>query len=389
MDLRILYHASNLLHACRMSERIWGIDQMGCQSPSAPGIYPRTCRQQWTSSCPKGQSSQCSIQKPRVSSAVSFLVPRTQGFCVLSQISPTWMTIWSFHSSRWKYWGISQVVHQREQMDNVHWHTGCISAHPHGKACTEIPSVHGQWSSVPVQLHHLPLGIYQGGQVTPRGQAACLPGLLAYLHLMPVQARTHANLVLQVLQLQGWVINFSKSDFLSPWSQQFNFIGMQFNMCTYTVAPLPKRGVKIENTLDHWRSQPRVAARDFHNLLGMLTFRSTLVPRGQLFLHPIQWWASEAWCQETGSWSDRISVTPTILHQVTWWFSPAVLQGVSRGALEAGIRGRDQMPPATDGGTAGLPWAARDVVQAAGKLAHQSVRDGGSAPECSRVLAST
>ena len=52
--------------------------------PSAPGIHPRTCRQQWTSSCSKGQSSQCSIQKPRVSSAVSFLVPKTVGICVMS-----------------------------------------------------------------------------------------------------------------------------------------------------------------------------------------------------------------------------------------------------------------------------------------------------------------
>ena len=153
----------------------------------------------------------------------------------------------------------------------------------------------------------------------------------------PVQARTHANLVLKVLQLQFWMINFSKSDFLSP-SQQFNFICMQFNMCTYTVAPLPKMGVKIENMLDHWRSQACVTARDFHNLLSMLTFMSTLVPRGQLCLCPIQWWASEAWCQETGSWSDRISVTPTILHQVTWWFSPAVLAG----GLTWCLRGRDQ-----------------------------------------------
>ena len=33
----------------------------------------------WTSSSPKGQSSQCSIQKSRISSAVSFLVPKNTG----------------------------------------------------------------------------------------------------------------------------------------------------------------------------------------------------------------------------------------------------------------------------------------------------------------------
>ena len=150
-----------------------------------------------------------------------------------------------------------------------------------------------------------------------------------------VQARTHADLVLQVLQHLGWVINFSKSD-LVP-SQQFDFISMQFNTCAYTVAPLPKMRVKIQNTLDHWRSHPLISARELHRLLGMLTFMATLVPRGRLRLCPIQWWASEVWCQETGSWSDRISVTPTILHQVAWWASPAVLQGVSLSALETEI----------------------------------------------------
>ena len=117
-----------------------------------------------------------------------------------------------------------------------------------------------------------------------------------------VQARTHADLVLQVLQHLGWVINFSKSD-LVP-SQQFDFIGMQFNTCAYTVAPLPKMRVKIQNTLDHWRSHPLISARDLHRLLGMLTFMATLVPRGRLRLRPILWWASEVWCQVRQDFSD-------------------------------------------------------------------------------------
>ena len=128
---------------------------------------------------------------------------------------------------------------------------------------------------------------------------------------------------------------FHKSD-LSP-SQQFNVIHMQFSMCTYTVTPLPKMGIKIQNTLDNWRSHPRVTARDLHRLLGMLTFMVTLVPRGQFCLRSIQWWASEAWCQGTGSWSDRISVALTILHQLAWWSSPAVLHGVSLSALQTEI----------------------------------------------------
>ena len=103
--------------------------------------------------------------------------------------------------------------------------------------------------------------------------------------LSAVHARTHADLDLQVSQHLGWVINFSKSD-LVP-SQQFDFIGMQFNTCAYTVAPLPKMRVKIQNTLDHWRSHLPISARDLHRLLGMLTFMATLVPKGRLRLRPL------------------------------------------------------------------------------------------------------
>ena len=94
------------------------------------------------------------------------------------------MTIWSFAVQDGNP-GISQVVHQREGMHYVHWHTECISAHPHGKAYTEILPVHSHWLSVPVQLGCLLLGIYEGGKVSPRGQSPCLPGLLAYLRLIP------------------------------------------------------------------------------------------------------------------------------------------------------------------------------------------------------------
>ena len=90
------------------------------------------------------------------------------------------MTVWSFAVQDGNP-GISQVVHQRERMDYVHRHKGCIYAHPHGKAYTEIPTFHGQWLSVPVQLGRLPLGIYLGGKVSPWAQYPCLPGLFAYL----------------------------------------------------------------------------------------------------------------------------------------------------------------------------------------------------------------
>ena len=53
---------------------------------------------------------------------------------------------------------------------------------------------------------------------------------------------------------------------------------------------------------------------------------ASLVPQGRLRLRPVQWWAATAWCQRTGSWTDRITVPQWVLSEVAWWASPAVLQ---------------------------------------------------------------
>ena len=53
-------------------------------SPSAPGIHPRTRKQQWTSSCPKGQSSSVPSRNQGFLQLSLFWCQRTQGIYVLS-----------------------------------------------------------------------------------------------------------------------------------------------------------------------------------------------------------------------------------------------------------------------------------------------------------------
>ena len=136
----------------------------------------------------------------------------------------------------------------------------------------------------------------------------------------------HAQTTIKVLQFLGWIINFEKSD-LTP-SEDFQFIGMQFNTRRFTVAPLPKIRVKVQSVQQHWMANPNITARDLHRLLGMLVFMASLVRPGRLRLRPVQWWAATAWCQRTGNWSDRIQVPQWVLSEVAWWSSPAVLQGL-------------------------------------------------------------
>ena len=142
----------------------------------------------------------------------------------------------------------------------------------------------------------------------------------------PEEAQLHAQTTIKVLQFLGWIINFEKSDLTL--SQDFQFIGMQFNTRRFTVAPLPKMRVKVQSVHQHWMANPNITARDLHRLLGMLVFMASLVWRGRRRLGPVQWWATTAWCQRTGNWSDRIQVPQWVLSEVAWWSSPAVLQGL-------------------------------------------------------------
>ena len=109
---------------------------------------------------------------------------------------------------------------------------------------------------------------------------------------------------------------------------------MQFNTRQFTVAPLPKMRLKVQSIHQHWMTDPNITARDLHRLLGMLVFMALLVRQGRLHLRPVQWRAAAAWCQRTGSWSDRITVPQWVLSEVAWWASPAILQGLPLAAKE-------------------------------------------------------
>ena len=93
-------------------------------------------------------------------------------------------------------------------------------------------------------------------------------------------------------------------------------------------CPYQQLRLKVQSVHQHWMTNPNITARNLHRLLGMLVFMASLVQRGRLHLHPVQWWAARAWCQRTGSWTDGIKVPQWVLSEVAWWASPAVLQGL-------------------------------------------------------------
>ena len=215
---------------------------------------------------------------PFRSSAISFLVPKKTGSVSCHRsLPPEWP---SCHSAIHDGNPVTQVVHQREQMDCVHWYIRRIYAHLHCKDCTEIPVVHVQWSNILVQLGHLLSGIYQGGQVASKGEAPCLPELLAYLHLIPRTGQNSCQFGPRSVAAPRLGDQFQQVWFITQPAVQFHWHAIQYvHLHCDTSA---QNGVKSRT---HWKSHLRVTARDLHKTLGILTFMSTLVPRGQLCLH--------------------------------------------------------------------------------------------------------
>ena len=189
-------------------------------SHSAPRIRPRTCRQQWKSSCPKGQFEP--LFHPETKGFLSHLFPGVkEERGSVSYHRSLLLESPSGHSTDQDgNPGISQVATKRANGLCLLTYRTHICTSPWQLLYRNTSS---SWSTVqctnsarPPPLDNLPRWIK-------------LHVYLDYWLICtstPVQARTRANLVLRVLQHLSWVINFSKSD-LSP-SQWFNFISMQF-----------------------------------------------------------------------------------------------------------------------------------------------------------------
>ena len=242
------------------------------------------------------------------------------------------MTIWSFRSSRWK---------PRHQ-------SGCPSKTANG-LCPSLYRTHictspwqglyrntcGSWSMVkctssagPPHLRNLPrqpCGI--------KGSSSMFTWTTGLSAPHPRTGQNSCQFDPASIAAPRLGDQFQQVWFVTQPAVQFHRHAIQYEHLHCDTSA--QNWVKIQNTLEFAPSRHRQGSPQnfghFDLYVHPSAKRSALPPR------PIQWWASEAWCQVTGSWSDRISVTLTILHETAWWSSPAVLQGFSLSALEAEI----------------------------------------------------
>ena len=145
-------------------------------------------------------------------------------------------------------------------MDSLHRHSRCLSPCPDAQGRKKVSAICGQQASLPIHLSTSPREFTK--LLCPVVALLWQRGVKLHIYLddwliradTPKQAQLHAQMTISMLQFLGWIISYEKSD-LTP-SQDFQFIGMQFNTRQFTVAPLPKMRLKVQSVHQHWMTNP-------------------------------------------------------------------------------------------------------------------------------------
>jgi hypothetical protein len=125
----------------------------------------------------------------------------------------------------------------------------------------------------------------------------------------------------------GFSLNVEKSD-LTP-SQQFVYLGMDFDTVAWTVKPSLPRIDSLLSTLERMLCSPAVSARQLASLLGSMESLAPLVPLGRLYKRPLQREFHSRWTQAVDCWDQLVALGP--------WFQEAVSQWLSRSWLLVGV----------------------------------------------------
>ena len=136
-----------------------------------------------------------------------------------------------------------------------------------------------------------------------------------------------AQIVLDLCLRLGFVLNAEKSD-LVP-SQNFLYLGMNFDTVRWTVAPSHQRVCRLQETLQWVLGSQAVPARVLASILGMMESMSLLLPLGRVHKRKAQRLFLEEWGRVDKVWSRFIPLDCRFQVAVSQWMDLAWLgQGV-------------------------------------------------------------
>ena len=133
----------------------------------------------------------------------------------------------------------------------------------------------------------------------------------------PEAARRQTSWLLDIATSLGLVVNLEKSD-LSP-SQLFQFVGISFDLSSGRAYPAPHRLESLHRVASQFLASQAPSALLWQCLLGHLTSLEKLVPRGRLFMRPLQFDLKDQWDQRAQPQSCQIAPSADSLAALRWW----------------------------------------------------------------------
>ena len=205
---------------------------------------------------------------------------------------------------------------------------GRLFAYPDTSSVSQIPQIHVERSSVPVQ----------GTPIRPLDKSFVFTRLMIVIatflrrraitlhpYLDDWLARNqnrrklleHRQFIMSLINSLGLIINYEKSD-LVP-AQVFTFIGMEFLTHINIVRVPQARQMKILESVRIFLQKTSVSAREFLSLLGQLNAAANFVMLGRLHLRPLQMSLHNQWQPQKFPLCHQIGITTKILQHLKWW----------------------------------------------------------------------
>ena len=205
---------------------------------------------------------------------------------------------------------------------------GCLFACPDTSSVLQIPQIHTERSSVPVQgtrirpldksfRVYMPYDCHHDIPKEKGNNSTSLSRLWLARNQNRRRRLEHRQFILSLINSLGLTINYEKSD-LVP-AQVFTFIGMEF-LTRINIVRVPQtRQMKILETVRMFSQKTSVSARDFLSLLGQLNAAADLVMLGRLHLRPLQMFMRNQWKPQKLPYCHQIGMTTEILQHLKWW----------------------------------------------------------------------
>ena len=123
--------------------------------------------------------------------------------------------------------------------------------------------------------------------------------------------------ILSVVRSLGFLVNEKKSR-LVP-AQRFEYLGLLFATVPAMVRPadhLVTKAVAMGQPVSPLES---ITPRGLMRIIGLFNSLADFVPRGRLFLRPVQFWLRNRWSQQGGELDVSLVVTPSLITALAKW----------------------------------------------------------------------